>query len=131
MIIAACRDKTCVVLEPENGADRAFVAFENAICDPEVLPEREDLDVVFFVVARIHVTSMGKLDLSTSAHVVVLEFGFCHFILLQGVYHYSVKMPDNNEKARWVNRNGLDNIIEALDDLEVQISRVGRIVPYH
>ena len=131
MIITTRSYKTCVVFEPKNGTNWTFVAFKNAIFNPEVLPEREDLNVVLFVVAGIHVPPMCKLYLSTATNIMVLEFGFCHFVLLQSVNHHTIKMPDDDKKARGMNRNGLDNIIEALDDLKVQISRVSGIIPYH
>ncbi len=131
VIITARSYETRVIFEPKNGAYWAFMAFKDTIFNSKVLPERKNLNVVLLVVARIHVPTVRKLYLSTSAHIMVLEFGFCHFVLLQSVYHHSIKMPDNDEKARGVNCNGLDNIIEALDNLEVQIARVSRIVPDH
>ena len=99
MVISACTYETRVVFEPKNGADRALMTFEDTIFNSKVLPERKDLNIVLLIVASIHVTPMRKLDLSTSTHIMVLKFGFCHFVLLQSVNHYSVKMPDNNEKA--------------------------------
>ncbi len=99
MVISACTYETRVVFEPKNGADRAFVTFENTIFNSKVFPERKDLNVVLLIVASIHVTPMRELDLSTSTHIMMLEFGFCYFVLLQSVDHYSIKMPDDNEKA--------------------------------
>ena len=124
MVVLAYRDKTCVVIEPVDLADRARVRREHAVRDPAVLPEAVDLHTVVIIVECVHVATIGELNLRAPAHIQVLEVRRRYIIRVHRVNLDSVQVADYEVETGRVERHCLDHVGQRLDCLQIKLPRV-------
>ena len=95
VIIFADGDEACVIVKPVDLAHRAIVSTEDAVLDPRVLPERKDLNTVFVIVERVHVSSIRELNLCATTDIVMLEVSWCNIIGMHRIDLDSIKMAND------------------------------------
>lgn len=76
-----------------------------------ILPESEDMNVSFFVIQGIQVTTVSELNLCTPTDLMICELCNCNVIWMDRVDPDSIHMGHYHVESTWVNGHSLYDIV--------------------